>query len=62
MVVLSSLVSVRLFAGRWWLVLCHLCGLGQSPGVGYMSVSVLPLPSLSLRHSVPAADLGAAPS
>ena len=29
-VVLSSLVSVRLFAGRWWLVLCHLCGLGQS--------------------------------
>ena len=44
MVVLSSLVSVCLFAGRWWLVLCHQCGPDQSPGVGYKRVSVFPLP------------------
>ena len=60
---LSFFVSVRLSAGRWWLVLCHLCGPGQFPGVGYKSVgSSLFCFSFSLRHSVPAAELGAAPS
>ena len=60
-VVLSSLVSVCLFAGRGWLVLCQLGWPCQSPGIGYKRVSVLPLPvSLSLLHSVPAVELGTA--
>ena len=41
---LCVFVSVCLSAGRWWVVLCHLCGPGQSPGEGHKSVALLPLP------------------